>query len=305
MSFPISGFTAVPNPMMLSFLATQGFAIMYYGGAGWQFGKRKVSGMSNEQVNNMTPNEFLQQLHGEIKTAIPTMQQGMKDMTPLINTTITQFGAYIREAIKALPEAVGNIFQQSYQGADNPYGNITNVRLSQGSQQYQRDRELYAGGPSAESLYERDIKKQQERDRQQASLEADAIRRQKEEDRLRELHSISLAPPNLQTLHQRFARTSTQTLKIGVRDRIKLVQLFSTQLRTTPITIAKKTRRRTNPYNPIGKSKRAPPRYVTVTTRITNPALKTIKAKLKKAQQDVIDFQAYVKWRMRKKSSHN
>ncbi len=63
MSLPISGFTAVPNPMMLSFLATQGFAIMYYGGAGWQFGKRKVSGMSNEEVNNMTPNDFLQRLH--------------------------------------------------------------------------------------------------------------------------------------------------------------------------------------------------------------------------------------------------
>ncbi len=161
MSFPISGFTAVPNPMMLSFLATQGFAIMYYGGAGWQFGKRKVSGMSNEQVNNMTPNEFLQQLHGETRTMIPTMQQGMKDMTPLIHTTITQFGSYIQEAIRAIPEAVGNIFQQSYQGADNPYGTLTNVRLSQGSQQYQRDRELYAGGAS--SLYEQDIIRQNKR----------------------------------------------------------------------------------------------------------------------------------------------
>jgi len=109
MSLPISGFTAVPNPMMLSFLATQGFAIMYYGGAGWQFGKRKVSGMTNEEVNAMSPNEFLIKLHSETKTMVPTMQRGMEDMTPLIHTTMTQFGAYIREAIKAFPETVSNI----------------------------------------------------------------------------------------------------------------------------------------------------------------------------------------------------
>ncbi len=137
-SFPISGFTAVPNPMMLSFLATQGFAIMYYGGAGWQFGKRKVSGMSNEQVNAMSPNEFLMKLHSETKTMVPTMSQGMKDMTPLIHTTMTQFGAYIREAIKAIPETVGNIFSQSYQGADNPYGNLSSVRYAPQVLQQQR-----------------------------------------------------------------------------------------------------------------------------------------------------------------------
>ncbi len=62
--------------------------------------------MSNEEVNNMTPNDFLQRLHGETRTMVPTMAQGMKDMTPLINTTIVQFGAYIREAIKAFPQAL-------------------------------------------------------------------------------------------------------------------------------------------------------------------------------------------------------
>jgi len=106
LSLPISGFTAVPNPMMLSFLASQGFAIMYYGGAGWQFGKRKVSGMSNEEVNAMSPHDFMLKLNGELKTMVPTMQQGMADMTPLIKTTVVQFGEYIREAIKAFPQAV-------------------------------------------------------------------------------------------------------------------------------------------------------------------------------------------------------
>ncbi len=127
MSLPISGFTAVPNPMMLSFLATQGFAIMYYGGAGWQFGKRKVSGMSNEQVNKMSPNDFLMQLHNETRTMVPTMAQGMKDMTPLVKTTLVLFGAYIREAIKAFPEVVQNIL------GSTDSGEFSNIPTSSGS----------------------------------------------------------------------------------------------------------------------------------------------------------------------------
>ncbi len=120
MSFPNSGFTAVPNPMMLSFLATQGFAIMYYGGAGWQFGKRKVSGMSNEEINKMSPNEFLMKLHSETKTMVPTMSQGMKDMTPLIRTTMIEFGAYVREAIQAVGPMVANIFRDPQQTSFSP-----------------------------------------------------------------------------------------------------------------------------------------------------------------------------------------
>ncbi len=173
---------------MLSFLATQGFAIMYYGGAGWQFGKRKVSGMSNEEVNKMSPNEFLMKLHGETRTMVPTMAQGMKDMTPLITTTVEQFGSYIREAIKALPQAIGNIFQQSYQGADNPYGNITNVRLSQESQLYQRDRELYAGG--ALSPYQQDVREAEAKKKRQSDANARKQARLVEEARKREARAL-------------------------------------------------------------------------------------------------------------------
>jgi len=128
MSLPISGFTAVPNPMMLSFLATQGFAIMYYGGAGWQFGKRKVSGMSNEQVNAMSPNDFLMKLHAETKTMVPTMAKGMEDMTPLVSTTLELFGQYIREAIKAFPQVVSNIL-----GTPTEFSNVPTTGQTSGN----------------------------------------------------------------------------------------------------------------------------------------------------------------------------
>lgn len=100
---------------------------MYYGGAGWQFGKRKVSGMSNEEVNRMTPNDFLMKLHSETKTMVPTMAQGMQDMTPLVKTTLVLFGAYIREAIKAFPEVVQNIL------GSTDSGEFSNIPTSSGS----------------------------------------------------------------------------------------------------------------------------------------------------------------------------
>ena len=40
---------------------------------------------------------------------VPTMAKGMEDMTPLIKTTLIQFGEYIREAIAAFPDIVETI----------------------------------------------------------------------------------------------------------------------------------------------------------------------------------------------------
>ncbi len=60
MSSPISGFTAIPNPQMLAFMPIQSYLMMYFAGSGWQYGKRKISAMSNEEFNKLTPEQLLQ-----------------------------------------------------------------------------------------------------------------------------------------------------------------------------------------------------------------------------------------------------
>ncbi len=156
MSSPISGFTAIPNPQMLAFMPIQSYLMMYFAGSGWQYGKRKISAMSNAQFNKLTPEELLQQHSIELKNMLPTLDKTLNDVTPLIKTLVEQYGDFVREAIKAIPDAIGNIFQQSGQVGQ---GQITNVRLSQGGLQAQRGegliRELYAGGQK--SLYEQDL----------------------------------------------------------------------------------------------------------------------------------------------------
>ncbi len=90
---------------------------MYFGGSGWQFGKRKVSAMSNEETNKTTPQQFMQKLNSELKGMIPSMQQGMRDMTPLVKTSMLLFGEYIREAIKAFPQVVEKILESGGDGS--------------------------------------------------------------------------------------------------------------------------------------------------------------------------------------------
>ncbi len=139
MSSPISGFTAIPNPQMLAFMPIQSYLMMYFAGSGWQYGKRRISAMSNEQFNKLTPEELLQQHSIELKNMLPTLDKTLNDVTPLIRTLVEQYGDFVREAIKAIPDAIGNIFQGTSGNVQQSQFGITQVRLDQSSQQFQRN----------------------------------------------------------------------------------------------------------------------------------------------------------------------
>jgi len=121
MSSPISGFTAIPNPQMLAFMPIQSYLMMYFAGSGWQYGKRRISAMSNEQFNKLTPEELLMQHSIELKNMLPTLTKTLNDVTPLVKELIIQYGDFVKEAIKVLPEVVQNISfgnQGTLQGTD-------------------------------------------------------------------------------------------------------------------------------------------------------------------------------------------
>ncbi len=158
----------------------QSYLMMYFAGSGWQYGKRKISAMSNEQFNKLTSESLLAQHSIELKNMLPTLDKTLDDVTPLIKTLVEQYGDFVREAIKAIPDAIGNIFQQSGQVGQ---GTLTNVRLSQGSQQFQRDRELYAGG--APSLYQQDIQRQQQREIERRAKQSELERIARDAEALR------------------------------------------------------------------------------------------------------------------------
>ncbi len=103
MSSPLSGFTAVPNPQMLAFMGAQSFVMMFQAGEGWQYGKRRISAMSNEDFNKLTPERLLQNQAATLRSSLGTIEKSMNDMTPMIETIIRQYGDFMREIIRVTP----------------------------------------------------------------------------------------------------------------------------------------------------------------------------------------------------------
>ncbi len=103
MSSPLSGFTAVPNPQMLSFMPIQSYLMMYFAGAGWQIGKRKISAIPNDKFNNMSANDLLKGFTADLRETIPTLESSLQDVTPLVRILIEQYGDFIKEILKVTP----------------------------------------------------------------------------------------------------------------------------------------------------------------------------------------------------------
>ncbi len=103
MSSPLSGFTAVPNPQMLAFMGAQSFIMMFQAGEGWQYGKRRISAMSNEDFNKLTPERLLQNQAATLRSSLGTIEKSMNDMTPMIATIIHQYGEFLKVVIRETP----------------------------------------------------------------------------------------------------------------------------------------------------------------------------------------------------------
>jgi len=112
-SSPISGFTAIPNPQMLAFMPIQSYLMMYFAGSGWQYGKRKISAMSNEEFNKLSPEQLISQHSDELKRIMPTLERSLNDVTPLVRILINQYGEFVKEIIAATPEAFRSAFSDT------------------------------------------------------------------------------------------------------------------------------------------------------------------------------------------------
>ncbi len=122
MVLPISGSTAVPNPIMLSVMGAQSFIMMYMAGEAWQYGKRKISAMTNEEFNKLTPIELLKQQQSTLKEAIPSMEQSLKDMQPMIATVAEEMIKAIPVITKGIGEGISSIINPSDGTTISPSG---------------------------------------------------------------------------------------------------------------------------------------------------------------------------------------
>ncbi len=66
--------------MMIPFMGAQSLVIGKQFGEGFQYGKRKISAMSNEEFNKVTPAKLAQNNAEELKEMIPEMKSSITDM---------------------------------------------------------------------------------------------------------------------------------------------------------------------------------------------------------------------------------
>ncbi len=96
MVLPVSGFLPVPLPMMIPFMGAQSLVIGKMFGEGFQYGKRKISAMSNEEFNKLTFQDMMSNARTEMQASIPTMQAALADMQPMVQTVVHEFIDYIK-----------------------------------------------------------------------------------------------------------------------------------------------------------------------------------------------------------------
>ncbi len=113
MVLPISGFLPVPLPMMIPFMGAQSLVIGKMFGEGFQYGKRKISAMPNEEFNKLTFETMMSNARDEMQKSIPTMIQAMQDMKPMVQAVVHEFTNYLSLVIQAAPEQAEQIISSA------------------------------------------------------------------------------------------------------------------------------------------------------------------------------------------------
>ncbi len=92
MSSPVTGSLFAPFffPLGIAFMGAQSAVMMKMAGENWQYGKRRISAMSNEDFNALTPLGLYQLETAELQQIIPSITSSLESMTPLTATIVTE-----------------------------------------------------------------------------------------------------------------------------------------------------------------------------------------------------------------------
>ncbi len=102
----IGFFAPLPIALMIPFMVAQSLAMMEAAGKGWQFGKRKISSLSNEEFNKLTPHKILEDALGEYKLMIPSMTQAFDESRQLQTKIIEVMVGYAVQILSDIEKGV-------------------------------------------------------------------------------------------------------------------------------------------------------------------------------------------------------
>ncbi len=102
MSFPVPlplTFMPLPLAIMIPFMVIQSGVMAQQFVMNFQYGKRKISAMSNEEFNKLTPEKMQADFSNMIKGMIPTFEQSLKEMRPFQRMIFVEMVAAFKEAV--------------------------------------------------------------------------------------------------------------------------------------------------------------------------------------------------------------
>ncbi len=104
---PVGFFMPLPLPIMIPFMMWQSAAIAAGFGTYFQFAKRRVSAMSNEEFNKADPHELVNSMYEDIVRSIPDSFAKVDSLTPVI---LQSMNVMLDQAVKWLQNVItGNV----------------------------------------------------------------------------------------------------------------------------------------------------------------------------------------------------
>ncbi len=96
----------LPLAMMIPFMGIQSAVMAKQFGENFQYGKRRISAMSNEEFNKLTPQKINENAAQELKSMIPSMQESIKTMQPFQDFLIREFVDMISSFVQNMPDYI-------------------------------------------------------------------------------------------------------------------------------------------------------------------------------------------------------
>ncbi len=95
-------FAPLPLAIMIPFMAAQSFAMGQAFGTSFQYGKRKISSMSNEEFNALNAEALHKQIQADIRTMIPSMNQSFAQMEKFQSEVVNSIIKGVWETLQGL-----------------------------------------------------------------------------------------------------------------------------------------------------------------------------------------------------------
>ncbi len=93
-------------PLGIAFMGSQSAVMMKMAGEQWQYGKRRISAMTNEEFNKLTPLKLFEIETSELRSMIPLMQESMRDMNKLTPIIVTEMVQMFKDLVNGLFQAL-------------------------------------------------------------------------------------------------------------------------------------------------------------------------------------------------------